>query len=579
MLSYFNRARGAAWRFILPPALSWAHAHRRGRWLPAAALALALPAVAQPTDVFGPATARLGLSEAQLQAVYSEALAVHDGQAYAVDFIIRPTCEELAPFAEPQKARMPLSLQLRGEAVRQIRRYQARPLFALPPELREAVRPLLARQHSEPFRLADGTCMIGDVVELRPLPMPAYERLRDQLSFIVEQGWLPHPDRLASDPMLRRRRMADAIVSAERLAEAPIDFDVDQRLANGSTLLVRALLLGRFDLARALIARKANPNLCAPRFCAIEMLLHQPAGEPAARMLAELLAAGADPNQVGQGRNIHPPLTIAAGSGNLAAMQALIAAGARIDGVAGRVPPLVMAAGTRKIEAFELLLARGADIWVRDDTALLIGTVYAAAIQAAPDDTFVRDVERRMLAAAEKSGRFKWQGWVEQDGRRQSIVSGDLVLRRAPFRMVFRVDGEVGMLVASADTDVLQNATRAGNYDTIVMRHGAVGADSPDGDDLFVNQAAGNPNPLDNGVHQIWFWESESVRRYSSRRPVSGGYEYVREVRGVLLDSVTKPLSAYPGRALHLVVAVPIALAFNVQRLESPAYVTLRFAD
>ncbi|CAN0428411.1 unnamed protein product, partial [Phaeothamnion confervicola] len=234
---------------------------------------------------------------------------------------------------------------------------------------------------------------------------------------MVEQGWLPHPDKLASDPVLSQRRLADGILTVEQLNAAPASLDVNQRLSNGATLLVRALGLGRFDLARALLARKADPNLCAPRFCGMETVLYDKDQPAALRMLSELLAAGANPNQAGEGRNIFPPLTSAAGKGNIAAAKALLAAGAKF------------------------LLANGADIWVRDLTAPFYGTVYAAATQTA-DEAFIREVERRMLADAEKTGRFKWQGWVEQGGKRIPLATGDIRLRREPFRMIFRVDGD-----------------------------------------------------------------------------------------------------------------------------------------
>jgi hypothetical protein len=543
----------------------------------AAAMAAA-PAFAQ-TDVFGPANARLGLSEAQLRSLYRHALFINDGQVYTVDFITRPTCEEMAPFTEPRNTRRPLSAQLRGEAQRQIRRFPSRALIGFPPELREQIRSLVPRQHTPPFRLADGTCMLAELLELKPLPMPAYERIRHQLSYMVEQGWLPHPDKMLADPALAQRRLADSILTAEELAAAPADLDVNQRLSNGGTMLVRALGLGRYDLARALLARKANPNLCAPRFCGIETVLYgadQAAGE---RMLADLLAAGADPNQTGEGRNIYLPLTVAAGRNNLAAARALLAAGAKIDGAPGRVPPLAVAAGTNKREAFEFLLANGADIWVRDETAPFYGTVYAAATQTG-DESLIREVERRMLADAERTGRFKWQGWVEQGGKRIPLASGDIRLKREPFRMIFRVDGDVGVLVASADSDVLQKATREGNLDTVAVRVGTIGAEAlKGGDELFVNTLAGNADPLNIGVHQRWYWESEDVRRFTRRTPVAGGYEYVREVRGVLLESASRTLKDYAGRAIHLVVAAPISLAIDAQRLQDPAYVTLRFDD
>jgi ankyrin repeat protein len=78
-------------------------------------------------------------------------------------------------------------------------------------------------------------------------------------------------------------------------------------------------------------------------------------------ILTALVTAGADPNL--QSLNKHTPLTFAIGAGNDAAVETLIALGAKVDapGHMG-LPPLAFAAMENNIPVMELLLAAGADV-------------------------------------------------------------------------------------------------------------------------------------------------------------------------------------------------------------------------
>jgi ankyrin repeat protein len=80
-----------------------------------------------------------------------------------------------------------------------------------------------------------------------------------------------------------------------------------------------------------------------------------------AAIITALVTAGADPNL--QSLNKHTPLTFAIGAGNDAAIEILIALGAKVDapGHMG-LPPLAFAAMENNIPVMELLIAAGADV-------------------------------------------------------------------------------------------------------------------------------------------------------------------------------------------------------------------------
>jgi hypothetical protein len=91
------------------------------------------------------------------------------------------------------------------------------------------------------------------------------------------------------------------------------------------------------------------------------------------------LAAGANPNAF-EGTNEWTPLQRAAISGHIAAMAALVKAGARVDGASSDgATPLILVASQSSLAAIDALLAAGADVHRADkhgDTALHWASMY-----------------------------------------------------------------------------------------------------------------------------------------------------------------------------------------------------------
>ena len=132
------------------------------------------------------------------------------------------------------------------------------------------------------------------------------KELGPMLALLVDRGWLPEPGLLELDPKLRSRTLANRIRSAADVEALPAKFDINTRRSDGHTILTHALLLNQTDVARAAIERGADPNLCGPRYCPIELALALRDEQQAHELLELLLQAGADASQVAQRTRVVP---------------------------------------------------------------------------------------------------------------------------------------------------------------------------------------------------------------------------------------------------------------------------------
>jgi len=157
---------------------------------------------------------------------------------------------------------------------------------------------------------------VAEVVEMRAQPLPEFEQLRPLLFELVERGMLPRPEALAGDPALQQRTLANGVNSSEAVDLLPASFPIDTRRSDGHTILTRALAQGRADIVRRALARGANPNLCAPRACPLELALGVRDDARAWDLLELLLRAGADANQLDPAQHaLTLPLAAAAARG------------------------------------------------------------------------------------------------------------------------------------------------------------------------------------------------------------------------------------------------------------------------
>ncbi|MFM2066160.1 MAG: hypothetical protein RLZZ584_1069, partial [Pseudomonadota bacterium] len=208
--------------------------------------------------------------------------------------------------------------------------------------------------------------------------------------------------------------------------------------------LTQALLAQRADSARALLARGADPNLCGLWGCPLALARLLPDAVEGDALLAELLGAGARPDQLDTryAAASTTVLTDAARDGQSARIDRLLAAGASPNGAPGaRVTPLAMALATGNRRLAERLLGAGASPlpWRDRDLGAYgrIRTIVDAAGESGQAE-LLDWAEQTMRQAAARSPLYRWDAHIEQDGRVHPLVDGArLVLRAAPFKLVY----------------------------------------------------------------------------------------------------------------------------------------------
>jgi len=529
------------------------------------------------------ASRRLQLRSEQLAALYLEAAATHNGFVYTIDVARFGDCSEALKVASDLD-----TPPNRLKALRQVTktsRYPNRFLFAMEPELREQVRSMSAGERTGVVKLASGECLLGEVVEYQQRAMLDPKELGPMLALTVDRGWLPHPDQLAQEPRLRSRTVANKVRSVADLDAAPAGFDVNTRRSDGYTVLTHALLLDQADVARAALKRGADPNLCGPRYCPIQLAITLRDDQQARELLELLLQAGADANQFDRAQRTRVLPLAAASAKDVAFVERLIKAGARLNGIPEAAPPLFAAAANGKREILDYLVAQGADLFATDTSRPgPPNTVYVAA-RATKDPQFIEWVEQRMLEAAAKSGKHKVELWVEQEGHRVPVSGGEYRLKRAPFRIVVRLpeSGAPGMMIASAETPAFHKDVRENAHESAIFRPVSTVAEESNGRSDWLDVLPAGSSTKD-GASQYWFWKNDAERRFTGLRGIGRATEYYKDIRAIVLDAGTGPekfqpvpIAQYGGGEIYVVAAVPVAMSIFDQRFIDPLLLKLTF--
>jgi len=529
------------------------------------------------------ASRRLQLNAEQLVALYLEAAATHNGFVYTIDVARFGDC------SQAQKVASDLDTPPnRLKALRQVTktsRYANRFLFAMEPELREQVRSMSEKDQTGVIKLASGECLLAEVVEYQQRPMLDPKELGPVLALTVDRGWLPHPDQLAQEPRLRSRTVANKVRSVADLDATPAGFDVNTRRSDGYTVLTHALLLDQADVARAALKRGADPNLCGPRYCPIQLAITLRDDQQARQLLELLLQAGADANQFDRAQRTRVLPLAAASAKDVAFVERLIKAGARLNGIPEAAPPLFAAAANGKRDILDYLVAQGADLFATDTSRPgPPNTVYVAA-RATKDPQFIEWVEQRMLEAAAKSGKHKVELWVEQEGHRVPVSGGEYRLKRAPFRIVVRLpeSGAPGMMIASAETPAFHKDVRENAHESAIFRPVSTVAEESNGRSDWLDVLPAGSSTKD-GASQYWFWKNDAERRFTGLRGIGRATEYYKDIRAIVLDAGTGPekfqpvpIAQYGGGEIYVVAGVPVAMSIFDQRFIDPLLLKLTF--
>lgn len=551
-----------------------------GRWTACRLTAAWIACCAQAAQAQAPAAPPPPLPADEARAVYQELLHTHDGEVYTLNIVGFPT--EAAAIDAWAKMNQPPAIGQRLDKAFKGVTPRPRYLFSLEPALRERVVNLGYGGRTGPVKTWRGWA-IAELVETRATAAPKFAEVEPSLAGLVASGTLPSAAQLRDDPVLRQRSALNAIQSIDDLRAAPAGLDLNGLRSSYFTPLLHALYLDRLDLVQALLDRGADPNRCAHANCPLRSAIL--IGSAAA--VDVLLKAGANPDGVAPEIGvIATPLVAAAARGDLALARRLIAAGARIEGYGdhgeGQTP--LMAAAARADRAMaDLLLEKGADpMAVRTGIppALRMQRSVVDNADASRNSEFAAWLRDMVRSRARASGTYAWAGWIEQDGVRQPIDGRPVTLRKAPFRMIFRMHPERELYVtASTGAEAYARFRKPAPGPAGFHSRGAISAEDDKNRMLVIHAPQPEPKPW--GGSQVW-WASGAETRFSASVDTPQGREYTREIgEFVLIDADDKirelAIEAYPERSLHLIAGTRVRLGWLDDDVFEPRFVELRF--
>ena len=561
-----------------------------------AALAQAQPGGSAAASAATPSASATPFAAADYQALWDAWL--HTAGPSGFEFRVFESADvKLARLARVQRwgagTRYPLELR------------KADSLVDLPPAWRVPLSQLFGDgQRSPVFSVGQGEQTRWTVLELtRRTPVvqaKTADEFQRKAARWIDEGKLPPPDVLRSDPAERARAAFWRAPTPEQLARVPADLSPNVRFGNGMTPLTQAVLAGHLDVAKALLQRGADPALCGLWGCALQTALWLKDPQQGDEAIKLLLAAGAKPDVIDPAFDAaaSTPLVDAIRKHRDSAVGLLLAAGASPDGVAGtRFIPLGAALATGQRAQAEALLAHGASPlpW-RDRARDPIGatTTITMNAQESKDPALMAWAEQLLMDAAAKSPRYQWDARIEQDGKRFALTDGaTLNLRAAPFKLVLTLlpssDASV-VLVASRSPDLARQVRQVEKRNNVFNDSASTALAVPPDPDSFDLMLYATEAPKDARPDRAWGGHMHLARLEDANdRPDfhelrEAQHEYVREFRAIAEVSeddrppVTTPLSSLKGARLTVALGAPMHIErFGYQRLIAPRVVTLAF--
>lgn len=463
----------------------------------------------------------------------------------------------------------------------------ARSLLDVPPHFRRPLAGLWSANQRSPVLALRGVqgepeWAVLEFIARGPLERPSdAQDFRRHAAHWVGEGLVDPPAALLASPLHRARASYRRALSPADLVKIDDTLSPNLHYGDDLTPLTLAVLTGNEPLARALLDRGADPNLCGRAGCPLHTLtlLQQDTARLAWAHL--LLRAGARPDGFDNEFSLSDstPLGSAAFAGDRPVAERLVSAGASPDGAPGvRHTPLELALSAGKRDMAQWLIAQGASVLPLPDRSerdpergeFGRGNAWRAAREAR-DDALLAWIEAQMLQAAQASPRFAVEASVEQDGKRQPLVDGrSIALRAAPFRLVFRLGGDdaPGVVVASSFSPAFAAAAKRqerSNGLLIPSRSSALAnAPEPGSYELlaFDPPAEGRPEGEPWGAHMFLSPDATTRRDFHAQH----GREFVREVRaiGPVPDQGTAApaldMAALKGRRLALVFGSTLLL-------------------
>jgi ankyrin repeat protein len=507
--------------------------------------------------------------------VYTELASTHDGFVY--DFYLARFNSEQDANASWQRLQEPRGRMTRFDKFYRNMTPRTAYLFALDPTLRGKIVSLYEGERTGPLLTLQGWVIV-ELIGSKPAPLPGPEEAVKFLPGLVASRVLPSAEELRTNPALRARTLLNAVRTVDDLRNLPADADINAKLSSQLTLLHRALTSRRLDFAEAVLKRGANPNLCAGKFCPLQLAIYG-GMRPGVEVL---LGAGADANQRDTSIGVEEgPLSAAAYVGNEEIAARLVAAGAKVDGFASSSAPLMSASTKANRAMAEFLISKGANVLAVTNTAPERTALDFAGRSG--NSEYAAWLRATMLKKATDSGDYAWDGWIEQDGKRQRIGDGPVTLKRAPFRVITRMKPDATLFVsASTDRRILDEF---GTPTKSNLRfNGSISFEGNEGKDVFLVVHGPMTTSEGWGGSQAWWHKAPGETRFASVMDTPQGREHIRRVEELVLPGdgnkpYETPVAAFKGGGMYLVLGTRVRMTVAADEVLMPRTMELRFRD
>ncbi|MFZ6733566.1 ankyrin repeat domain-containing protein [Undibacterium sp. Ji42W] len=357
---------------------------------------------------------------------------------------------------------------------------------------------------------------------------------------------LPDLNMLKTDSALTTRRELSRIhdtaaLNAALKAGIVNSSNINIKLANGSTLLRRAAIFKEAEMIETLLKNGARADVCTP-LCPLNSAIQT----LDIAIIKKLLDAGANPNG---GNDVYRPLTVAALLANK--------------------------------DIVDLLLYRGANPLLPQKEVIFGGDIEKALLQYAPADNpaFTSWLQTKIDQALEKSGKYTWSAWIEQNGQRTKLTDNAVIkLKTTPFKIIMHINPEHSFRLICAEDKSLFEHAKDIHFRTDTLSPFKVGASADDSKYLSCGKIAQERGKwlFDGATKELSYAEKADEKTGTQRTKGTNGNEYSYNITEFINDRNPVPLAQYKGKELAMMIGTVPRSGMGADYFR-PASFTIKF--
>ncbi|MFZ6712556.1 ankyrin repeat domain-containing protein [Undibacterium sp. TC9W] len=486
-------------------------------------------------------------SQAQLPASYTledkrllweEAVSYADGIQYNYD-LLRFDNQDAANTCEKYSATC-VNVKTRGRENFRL------PLPSVPLYLKETVSNMLLTPVSKP--LLDSASNTWVLVVMKATKSSDFPKNVDPQNWLDQYALtaLPALNDVKNDPQLATRRelgriLNQASLTAALTANKVNSSNINTRLADGSTLLRRAIMMRDSEMTDTLLKNGARADVCTPR-CPLNSAIHT----ADLNLIKKLLDAGANPNG---GTSDYRPLSLATLLANK--------------------------------DVIGLLLDKGANLLLPQPEIAFGSAIEKNLLQYAPpgNPEFANWLQTKIEQALDKSGKYKWAAWIEQNGQRTPLTDNAVIkLKKAPFKIAMQINPEHSFRLICAEDKSLFEHAKDIHFRTDTLSPFKVGASGDDSKYLSCGKIVMKKGKwtFDGATKELSYTENADEKTGTQRIKGPKGMEYSYNVTEFLDDDNAVPLAQYNGKDLAMIIGTVPRSGMGADYFR-PASFTIKF--